>query len=276
MEIYHLNCGTMRPFGLPSDDDTGGFLKRGHGVVHCLLIDTGEGLAMVDTGWGWRDCICPSPAVKQFMSIIGSPGNQDETAVQQIKTLGYNPRDVKHIFMTHMHLDHAGGLPDLPTAAIHIFTPELSACQHPRTLMEWRAYRSEHWAHNPKWQPHQLQGNQWFGLDCTPTIQVGDVKFVMIPFTGHTRGHCGIAVQVGERWLLHCGDSYGYFRQVNPVQPYQHPCGKLMEKIITIGFKIPRHHWISLRNLLREHTDKIQVFCSHDAQEFELCQIAVP
>jgi hypothetical protein len=89
-------------------------------------------------------------------------------------------------------------------------------------------------------------------------------------FDGHTRGHCGIALRMGDRWLLHCGDIYGYYRQVDPVQPYKHPCGKLLETIVTTGFTMPRRHWIHLRQLLRTHGDKIQTFCTHDAHEYKL------
>jgi hypothetical protein len=88
MEIHHLNCGTMCPFGFPSDDDTGGFFERGHGVIHCLLVNTGDGLALVDTGWGRRDYIDPSPAVQQFMGMIGCPRDPDETAIRQVETQG--------------------------------------------------------------------------------------------------------------------------------------------------------------------------------------------
>ena len=276
MIVHHLNCGTMNAFGLPSEDGTGRFFKRGYGVIHCLLIETRDGLVLVDTGWGMRDCSDPSPAVKQFMNMTHCSGDIGETAVRQVAQLGYSPADVKHIFLTHLHMDHAGGLPDFPDATIHIFSSELDACMHPRTLVEWRTYRPEHWVHHPKWQNHQLQGDRWFGFDCAPPVRMGETEFVMIPFIGHTRGHCCIAVSTGDQWLLHSGDVYGYYRQVDPIQPYQHPNGRLMERILTTGFKMPRRHWVSLRNLLREHGDRIQTFCAHDAHEFVFYQDREP
>jgi glyoxylase-like metal-dependent hydrolase (beta-lactamase superfamily II) len=273
MEIYHLNCGTMHAFGSPRQDDTGGFFKRGYAVIHCLLVDTGDGLALIDTGWGVRDCTVPSPHVRQFASFVGCPRDLNETAIRQVESRGYDPAEVKHIFLTHMHLDHAGGLPDFPTATVHLYADEMEACLHPRTLRERWPYRPAHHAHDPKWQSHRLQGDQWFGLDCTPPIRVGEAEFIMIPFTGHTRGHCGVALRMDDRWLLHCGDVYRYYRQVDPVQPYTHPSGKLLEFIVTTGFKMFRRHWVRIRKLLQIHGDKIQTFCAHDAHEFELCRM---
>lgn len=272
MQIHHLNCGTMQAFGFPRDDNSGGFFKRGHGVIHCLLVDTGDGLTLVDTGWGVGDCIAPSPSVRQFTGLVGCPRDLNETAIRQVELRGYDPAEVKQIFLTHLHLDHAGGLPDFPAATVHLLADELEACLHPQTPMERWAYLPEHRAHDPKWQPHRYQGDQWFGLDCAPPVRVGEAEFVLIPLIGHTRGHCGVALRVDDRWLLHCGDTYGYYRQANPIQPYRHPSGRLMELLITTGFKMPKRHWACIRKLLQVHGDRIQTFCAHDAYELELCR----
>jgi len=49
MKIHHLNCGTMRP------------VKTPEGLVcHVLLVETDNGLVLVDTGPGLRDAAEPS------------------------------------------------------------------------------------------------------------------------------------------------------------------------------------------------------------------------
>jgi len=270
MRVHHLNCGTLHAYGFPQEDGTGGVFKRGHGVIHCLLVDTGDGLVLVDTGWGIGDCTVPSSAVRHFGRLEGCALDVHQTAKRQIEGLGYDPGRVKHTFMTHLHLDHAGGLPDFPEAVVHAWAGEIQAHLHPRSPMERYAYRPEHRAHGPNWQGHVVQGDRWFGLECGPPVAIGETEFVMIPLAGHTRGHCAVAVRNGDRWLLHCGDLYGYHRQVDPDGPYTHPCGRLLEWLVTAGFRMPRCHWAALKSLRQAHGDQIEVFCAHDAHEFQL------
>ena len=94
MRIHHLNCMT--------------FHTVLSGVAHCLLVEAGDSLLLLDTGLGLADCIHPTAAVRRFAALIGAPRQADETAVRQFVRLGFAPQDIRHIVMTHLHLDHAG------------------------------------------------------------------------------------------------------------------------------------------------------------------------
>lgn len=53
MKIHHLNCMSYT-LGVPE-------------ITHCLLIETNDGLVLVDTGLGTQDYTNPSRRVKSFM-----------------------------------------------------------------------------------------------------------------------------------------------------------------------------------------------------------------
>lgn len=58
MQVHHINCGTFRPIGGRLMDGTNRGL-RGRLVCRCLLLETGDGLTLVDTGLGLRDMQAP-------------------------------------------------------------------------------------------------------------------------------------------------------------------------------------------------------------------------
>ena len=95
MRVHHLNCMTFK-LGFPA-------------VTHCILVETEEGLVLVDSGMGTRDYTNPSRFMDWFMSLNKVPRDMEETAIRQVADLGYGPEDVRHIVLTHMHIDHTGG-----------------------------------------------------------------------------------------------------------------------------------------------------------------------
>ncbi len=59
MRIHHLNTGTMCPIGRRLVNGTGSIFQRARMVCHCLLVETKDGLALVDTGIGLDDIANP-------------------------------------------------------------------------------------------------------------------------------------------------------------------------------------------------------------------------
>ena len=51
----------------------------------------------------------------------------EETAAHQIAALGYSLDEVRHIVLTHLDLDHAGGMADFPRAQVHVLAAEHNA-----------------------------------------------------------------------------------------------------------------------------------------------------
>jgi glyoxylase-like metal-dependent hydrolase (beta-lactamase superfamily II) len=94
-------------------------------VCHCLLIETDRGLVLIDTGLAPRMSIIRPNACRPFFLGLNIPQlRATETAVAQVRALGFDPADVRHIVVTHLDFDHAGGLEDFPNATVHVTARE--------------------------------------------------------------------------------------------------------------------------------------------------------
>lgn len=178
----------------------------------CTLVETDEGLVLVDTGLGLHDFSNPTRMVRFFRWDFGILNQPDSAAVRQIARLGYALADVRHIVLTHLHFDHAGGLPDFPQAQVHLHRREYEALQHPRTWIEL-AYDRADFAHQPAWTLYDQPDADWLGFEA---IRLPfSVEMYLVPLFGHTRGHCGVAIRDQAVWLFQCADALPTNAQFN-------------------------------------------------------------
>lgn len=263
--IHHLNCATMCPSGARLLTGEGGLSARAEIVAHVLLIEAAEGLVLVDTGLGTGDVADPTRLGRPFRLLVRPRCDERETAVALVRQLGLDPRDVRHVLATHLDVDHAGGLPDFPEAEIHVFRPEMEAALNP-TWRERERYVPAQFEHGPKWNAHEVAGDEWFGFEAVRPIPGLDPEVLLIPLVGHSRGHAAVAVRDGERWLLHCGDAY--FHHGEKRTPPRCPLGmRAFEALVGFNGPARRHNQERLRELAREHGTEVQLFCAHDPIE---------
>ncbi len=261
--IHHINCGTMCPRGARLLAGEGGLLASTRLVCHCLLVEGAEGLVLVDTGFGVADTENPRQLGIPFTTVVRPRADPAETAISQVRELGFEPRDVRNIVTTHLDLDHAGGLPDFPEAEVHLLGSELDAAMHPG----WRErprYVAAHWAHGPRWARHETGGEEWFGFDSVRILPDSDAEILLIPLHGHTLGHTGVAVKRAERWLLHCGDAYFHRGEVET--PPHCPAGlRAFQALNQVDGEARRQNSERLRELAGRHGQEVELICSHDA-----------
>ncbi|GAB20353.1 hypothetical protein GOEFS_114_00050 [Gordonia effusa NBRC 100432] len=255
--VHHLNCGTMI-LGL---------------VSHCLLIETSDSLVLVDSGFGTDSVRDPATFLGPARLAIAPKLNMRETALHQIEALGYDRRDVRHIVLTHLDLDHAGGIADFPWATVHVHGPELRAAQAPGLANRLR-YRTQQWRHGPQWQVNELDdGETWFGLEVAGNLAGLPPEIVVIPLYGHTHGHIGVAVDTDTGWLLHAGDALLHTGQL---------CRGLHPTTLVYGSPNPRlvlarvQNVRRLRELRQDNDDNITIFAAHDRYAFARLSAAPP
>lgn len=240
-------------------------------VCHCLLVETSDGLALVDTGLGEADVLGRRGLLySRRLRLLGARLEREETALQQIARLGFSPDEVRHIVLTHLDLDHAGGLDDFPRAQVHVLAREYEAAMCRRTLNERMRYRPETWAHRPRWVLHHPdEGERWFGFEAVRRISGLPPELLILPLHGHTRGHAGVAVETPDGWLLHAGDAYFYHEEMNVLRPRCTPGLETFQRLLAFDDGARLHNQARLRELIRAQGEQVRVFCAHDPTEFE-------
>ncbi|SDW07770.1 Glyoxylase, beta-lactamase superfamily II [Saccharopolyspora shandongensis] len=268
MRIHHLNCGTMRPLGGRLVNDGGGVFGAARLVCHCLLIETEQGLVLVDTGLGVPDVTTHVENLERSWLRLTRPVlDVAETAAAQVEGLGYRTEDVRHIVLTHLDRDHAGGLPDFPHAQVHVHDVEHQAMLNGPERARFLGHQRQH---GPKWNLHgSAGGERWFGFEAVRDLPGLPPEILLIPLAGHTRGHTGVAVRRSDgRWLLHAGDAY-FFHGEMAEQPRCTPVLSRFQNRVQVLGPQRRRNQDRLHDLVTAHRGQVDVFCAHDPIEFD-------
>ncbi len=274
MRLHHVDCGTLCPLSARLVNGRGGLLEAAHMVRHCLIVESAEGLVLVDTGLGTQDVEDPGRRLtKEFMGVARPTLDRGQTALAHVERLGFRREDVRHVVPTHLDLDHVGGVSDFPEASVHVFGPELRAATERATPKERRRYRPVQFAHGPKWVTHEVAGDRWFGFD---RVRVLADDIALIPLPGHTRGHCAVAVNDGRGWLVHAGDAYFFRGEVDPVRPRSTVGLSVFQSFIAMDDAARKANQRRLRQLVKDHGDETRVFCAHDPDELEAFASSAP
>ncbi|MEU2729319.1 MBL fold metallo-hydrolase [Streptomyces griseoviridis] len=254
MRVHHLNCGTMR-------------LPGARLVCHVLAVETGGGLLLVDTGFGTADIAEPARRTGAMRHVVRPAFDPRETALHQIRELGFRAEDVTHIVATHFDLDHIGGLADFPEAQVHVTAAEARGALSPATLLERGRYRRTQLSHRPRLVRHEPTGERWRGFAAARQLTSVDDGVVLVSMPGHTRGHAAVAVDAGGYWVLHCGDTFYHPGTLDgtPV-PWSL---RVQERLVAHDIRELRSSQARVAALRAAGTEELMVVCSHDPALFE-------
>ncbi len=279
MRIHHLRCGTDCPFGgaLFDGRSTGAL---GELVCHCLLIETETcGLVLVDTGYGLRDVAHPFPhrISRPFAAMLNIRLREEETAARQIEALGFSRRDVRHIVITHLDFDHAGGIEDFPEARVHLTRTELDTFHAARRgFVMHERYRPAQVDEVREWRTYRADGEPWFGFSAVRQMEGLPPEILLIPLRGHTYGHAGVAIDTGGGWLLHAGDAYFFRDEVRRPDRRCTPGLRAYQTLMEVDRKARLDNQARLRALSLDAAAEVRMICAHDVVEYEMCASGRP
>lgn len=265
LRVHHLNGATLCP-RVPAR--LLGQQGSARLVCHCLVLETArDGLIVVDTGFGTADVEEPGRLPGGFRALTGARLHREETLLAQLESLGHRAADVRHVVVTHLDLDHAGGLGDFPRAAVHLHERELQVATAQATVRDRLRYRAVQWAHGPDWHTYAETGDTWRGLPAIRKLRGVDAEVALLPMHGHSRGHSAVLVGHAGQWLVHAGDAYFHRGAVS--EPPVVPLGlRLFEAQVRDDKRAWRASVTALRELRAAHRD-LAMFCAHDPAEFE-------
>lgn len=143
-----------------------------------FLIDHPKGLVVFDTGIDTDDVRDPI--------VETSP---DRRIDRQVSRLGYEPRDVKYVVLSHLHLDHVGCMHLFPDATFVVRRQELRAAWWPDAYE--RGYDFACLLKTRHFKYLQLPNDE-------PLDLFQDGSLICIDTKGHTEGHQSLVVDLPE------------------------------------------------------------------------------
>ena len=193
-----------------------------------------------------------------------------ETAAAQVAALGHRVEDVTDIVLTHLDLDHAGGLADFPHARIHVYGDGARRRAQARGCARRPATSPGQWAHGPHWVRHEVAGDDWFGFEAVTALHPSaDDDVLLVPLHGHTRGHCGVAVAGPGRLAARTPAT----PTSTPARRRRHrsaaPGLRLFQRLMAVDDAQRVANQARLRELHADHAAEVTVFSAHDATEYD-------
>ena len=206
VNVYSIETGTRT--AREALTMQGGSWRKRVGVIYsAILVEHPKGNILFDTGLGRKIDQQYAQDMPKWKYPLMRYGNVN-AARDQLKD-----RSIERIFLSHVHWDHASGLPDFPDAEVWVTQAEKNylgnyignnpgvlrasvlPSQFTDTVVNWNEYSFAD-------KPHLIF--------CESYDVFNDGTVVVVPLPGHTPGSVGMFVHpdgVASEGVFFCGDT---------------------------------------------------------------------
>jgi glyoxylase-like metal-dependent hydrolase (beta-lactamase superfamily II) len=171
--------------------------------VYAWAIEHPEGVIVVDTGAAAHLKSLPRWH-PYFRFAVRFDIEPEQEVGPQLRRLGIGARDVKTVVLTHLHIDHDGGLAHFPDSRILASAGEIARASGIGGAV--LGYLPKRW---PKWfapEPLAWQPAAYGPFASSARISAaGDV--IAVPTPGHTPNHLSVVVRDGDHEIMLAGDA---------------------------------------------------------------------
>ncbi|MFI5953200.1 N-acyl homoserine lactonase family protein [Cryptosporangium sp. NPDC051539] len=139
----------------------------------------------------------------------------DTRPADAVRALGFDPAEVRHVVLTHLHYDHAGNVGDFPGAEVVVQRAELAYAAGPSM---------RHRSLSHFYEPDDVVG---IVRDLyTGTVLAPDGDLTLAPglelhlVGGHTRGTQVVRVHTARGWVVLAGDAVHFYDNLAERNPF--------------------------------------------------------
>jgi N-acyl homoserine lactone hydrolase len=213
MRIHILECGRVRIKRSQAAGVGHGLARRLRPLIdpewtdwlpiHAYAIEHADGVIVVDAG-GNAGLMQLPQWHPYFRFAVRFDIDREQEIGPRLKAFGIGACDVKTVVLTHLHIDHDGGLADFPGAEVLVAPGELAAASGLRGKLG--GYLPQRWPRNFDPKPLRLE-DAAFGPFGESARITHDGAICVIPTPGHTPHHLSVVAETQRGRIVFTGDA---------------------------------------------------------------------
>lgn len=166
-----------------------------------ILIDAGNSSdfrAEIDAYHGAR---------KRWLAVFPGALQPKQPLGEQLADMEVDPARLRAVVPTHAHLDHLGGVLDLPPTDVWVSPAEAEIIEHGREEVTFDVMPAHAKAVADRMRPLAFVEERYEIFERHADL-FGDGSVVVVPLPGHTPGSVGVFVRLSDgRRVFHVGDA---------------------------------------------------------------------
>jgi N-acyl homoserine lactone hydrolase len=213
MRIHILECGRVRIKRSQAAGVGQGLARRMRPLIdpewtdwlpiHAYAIEHADGVMLVDAG-GNAGLMRLPQWHPYFRFAVRFDIDREQEIGPRLKALGIGASDVKTVVLTHLHIDHDGGLGDFPGAEVLVAPGEFAAASGLRGKLG--GYLPQRWPGNFDPKPLRLE-DAALGPFAQSARITRDGAICVIPTPGHTPHHISVVAETDRSRIVFTGDA---------------------------------------------------------------------